>query len=53
MVNIVRAHAAAYHAIHQIQPQARVGMVNYYRSLVPARPWFPLDRLVTAFIDGI
>ncbi len=33
MVNMVRAHAAAYHAIHQIQPEARVGMANYYRSL--------------------
>lgn len=47
MVNILRAHAAAYHAIHQIQPQAQVGMANYYRSLQPAKSWFPLDRLVT------
>lgn len=47
MLNLVRAHAAAYHAIHQIQPDARVGMANYYRSLQPARKWFPLDRLVT------
>jgi beta-glucosidase len=47
VVNLVRAHAAAYHAIHQIQPQARVGMVNYYRSLQPAKSWSPLDRFVT------
>lgn len=47
MFNLVRAHAAAYHAIHQIQPEARVGMANYYRSLQPSRKWFPLDRLVT------
>ncbi len=45
MVNITRAHAAAYHAIHQIQPEARVGMANYYLSLSPAKSWSPLDRL--------
>src|SRR4030065_405548 len=53
MVNIVRAHAAAYHAIHQIQPQARVGMANYYRSLQPAKPWFPLDGLITHLLMGL
>jgi beta-glucosidase len=52
MVNMVRAHAAAYHAIHQIQPQARVGMAHYYRSLVPAKTWSPLDRLVTHMLAG-
>lgn len=53
MVNIVRAHAAAYHAIHQLQPNARVGLVNYYRSLKPARSWSPLDRLVTGLLMGV
>ena len=53
MVNLVRAHAAAYHTIHQIQPQARVGMANYYRSLQPAKKWFPLDRLVTSLLMGL
>ncbi len=48
MVNLTRAHAAAYHAIHQLQPEARVGMAHYYRSLKSARPWFPLDTLVTS-----
>jgi len=52
MVNLVRAHAAAYHAIHQIQPQARVGMANYYRSLTSAKTWSPLDRLVTHLLAG-
>jgi beta-glucosidase len=46
IVNLVRAHAAAYHAIHHIQPQARVGISNYYRSLKPARSWSPLDGMV-------
>src|SRR4030043_358097 len=53
MVNMVCAHAAAYHAIHQIQPQARVGMANYYRSLQPAKTWFPLDGLVTRLLMGL
>ncbi len=53
MVNMVRAHAAAYHAIHQIQPQARVGMAHYYRSLQPVKSWFPLDRLVIKLMMGL
>lgn len=44
MTNLVRAHAAAYHTIHRIQPQARVGMAINYRPLYPLRAWSPLDR---------
>ncbi len=43
MANILRAHAAAYRAIHRIQPEARVGMAIHYQSLQPARKWLPLD----------
>jgi beta-glucosidase len=46
IVNLVRAHAAAYHAIHNIQPQAQVGLAINYRSLLPAKPWFPLDSFI-------
>lgn len=46
-VNLVQAHAAAYHAIHSIQPQARVGLAINYRSLVPAKRWFLPDRWVS------
>ncbi len=46
MANMVRGHAAAYRAIHEIQPEARVGYAWHYRPMLPARPWFPLDRLV-------
>jgi beta-glucosidase len=53
MVNMVRAHAAAYHVIHQIQPQARVGMAHYYRSLVPSKSWSPLDRLSVKLLMGL
>ncbi len=44
MVNLVRAHAAAYHAIHKLQPQARVGLAIMYRGFTPAKTWSPLDR---------
>jgi beta-glucosidase len=53
MLNLVRAHAAAYKAIHEIQPEARVGMANYYRSLKPKKEWSPLDRLITHLLMSI
>jgi len=43
--NMARGHAAAYRAIHEIQPEARVGYALHFRPMVPARPGFPLDRL--------
>jgi beta-glucosidase len=42
--NMIAAHAAAYHAIHKIQPQARVGIAQHYRGFLPSRDWLPLDR---------
>jgi beta-glucosidase len=42
--NIIRAHAAAYHLIHKIQPQACVGIATNYRGFIPAKPWYPPDR---------
>jgi beta-glucosidase len=45
MANLVRGHAAAYHAIHQIQPEARVGFAHHHRPMAPRYTWFPLDVL--------
>lgn len=45
MANMVRAHAAAYRAIHHLQPTARVGCTINYRSVRPAKNWFPPDVL--------
>ena len=45
LANLLRGHAAAYRAIHAIQPDARVGYAWHYRPMVPARSWSPLDRL--------
>jgi beta-glucosidase len=43
-LHLARSHAAAYHTIHDIQPEARVGMAINYRSIHPAHAWSPLDR---------
>ena len=44
--NMVRGHAAAYRAIHELQPEARVGYALHYRPMVPSMKWSPLDRWV-------
>jgi beta-glucosidase len=46
MEQMALAHGAAYHAIHEIQPEARAGIVIAYRGMSPALSWSPLDRLV-------
>jgi beta-glucosidase len=43
MRNQVSAHAAAYHAIHEIQPRARVGIAMHYHPFIPHTA-SPLDR---------
>lgn len=44
LVNMARGHAAAYRAIHAVQPDARVGFALNYRDLQPARAAFPPDK---------
>jgi beta-glucosidase len=44
--NMIRAHAAAYRAIHELQPEARVGYALHYRPMVPRVKWSPLDILM-------
>lgn len=51
MANMLRGHAAAYHAIHNIQKEARVAYALHYRPQVAARPWFPLDTLMRGIQD--
>ncbi len=46
LANLLRGHAAAYRAIHEIQPEARVGYALHYRPQAPAHPASPLDRLM-------
>ncbi|HIQ01683.1 MAG TPA: glycoside hydrolase family 1 protein [Anaerolineales bacterium] len=47
--NLMRAHAAAYRRIHELQPQARVGFAHNIRIFDPANPRSPLDRRVAAW----
>jgi len=54
LANMLRGHAAAYRALHEIQPEAHVGYALHYRPMVAARPWFPLDALMRKIqYDGI
>ncbi len=45
MVNLTKGHAAAYHVIHEIQKEARVGFAINYRDFVPAKAWFLPDQI--------
>jgi beta-glucosidase len=44
--NMARAHAAAYRAIHKVQPEARVGYALQYRPMRARARWSPLDVLM-------
>lgn len=50
---LARAHAAAYAAIHAIQPGARVGWAQNYNTFTPAHTASPLDRLVSGALDTV
>ena len=41
--NMVGAHAAAYHLLHQIDPGCLVGVAHHYRGFEPLRAANPLD----------
>ena len=49
MANLLRGHAAAYRAIHEIQPEARVGYAWQHRPMRARTAWSPLDRLMRNF----
>ncbi len=52
-VNMLRAHAAAYHAIHRIQPGARVGIAHHIRPFKPENRHSRLDRIVARIQDHL
>ncbi len=47
LAGILRAHARAYRAIHELQSQARVGWAHNYVAFQPFRSRSPLDRWIT------
>lgn len=53
MLNLVRAHAVAYRAIHEISPGAQVGIATHIMSWRPRRPWLPFDILATNLIGHL
>lgn len=42
--HLLLAHAEAYHAIHEIDPHAKVGFAKNVTILEPHYPWNPLDQ---------
>jgi beta-glucosidase len=42
--NMLLGHAAAYHAIHELRPEAQVGIARQVRIFEPSNPRFLLDR---------
>ena len=48
LCNMVRGHAGAYRAIHEIQKLARVGIAHHHRPLIPMRSWLPFDSLLAS-----
>ena len=51
LANVLRGHAAAYHTIHRLRSDARVGLVKAVRGFEPANPASPLDRLIAGLQD--
>jgi beta-glucosidase len=51
LVNSVRAHAAAYHALHAVQPGARVSVAAYLRPATAAAPSSPARRWLARQLD--
>jgi beta-glucosidase len=57
MTNMLKAHAAAYHALHRAAATAgrtaRVGVAHHLRLFEPWTSWNPLDRYIVQRIDAV
>jgi len=49
--HLTRAHAAAFHVIHRLQPQAQVGLAMHLVDWHPGHPLNPFDRLLNRILD--
>lgn len=45
--HLLLAHGRAWHLIHELQPDAQVGLVKNMTALAPAQVWSPLSLLAT------
>lgn len=43
-VNLVKAHSAAYRIIHELQPNAQVGLAHNVQTITADRSWLPFDN---------
>ncbi len=50
-LNMVRAHTAAYHTIHNISANAKVGIAKHIVVWSPQRNWIPTDHLAARIIN--
>jgi beta-glucosidase len=53
VANMIRAHAAAYNTIHELQPGAQVGLAHNYRGFQPDKAWSPLDKLSASLFSNV
>lgn len=53
MRTLLRSHAAAYHLLHELQPEARVGLATQMVVFDPANPDSVLDRQAAAWQDAM
>lgn len=51
--NLIRAHAAAYHALRETVPGAQIGIAHHIPAFRPCKWWSPMDRWATKITDGI
>jgi len=52
-LNLIKAHGRAYHAIHEINPEARVGIAKHMVVWRPYRNWMPSDQLAARMINRL
>jgi beta-glucosidase len=51
--NMLMGHAAAYHVIHDLYPEAQVGISRQIRIFEPSNPRSPLDRWAAKLVHRI
>ena len=49
--NLLRGHTLAYHTIHSLQPEAKVGFSIHHAPMHPVHSWSPFDTLLARFFD--
>jgi beta-glucosidase len=52
LAGLLKAHAQAYHVIHDRIPGAKVGFAHHMRVFMPDRWWHPVDQLLAKWVDA-